>query len=185
MCSMMNDCCVMTSASRSGSLRLWSQSRYAAARRASPGNLSTAHLAGDGSRIRRYAPIEFVGRFLPHFFKFGIADEVHEAKAADTAQGNALGNARSAVDKTIDLTGTLTGGMASDVFNILYRIDPRRMVPRATNTVDSGIRSFTETYGVLETITTIEPQENACSKAKMTQRVKERPGASPLLFGGS
>src|ERR1017187_6846842 len=78
----------------------------------------------DGARIRRYAPIEFIGRFLPHFFKFGIADEVHEAKAADTAQGNALGTLAAAVDKTIVLTGTLTGGMASDVFNVLYRIDP-------------------------------------------------------------
>ena len=137
----------------------------------------------DGSRIRRYAPIEFIGRFLPHFFKFGIADEVHEAKAADTAQGNALGTLAAAVDKTIVLTGTLTGGMASDVFNVLYRIDPRRMVSQGYEYGDAGIRSFTETYGVLETITTIEPQENACSKAKVTKRVKERPGASPLLFG--
>jgi len=70
-------------------------------------------------------PIEFIGRFLPHFFKFVIADEVHEAKAADTAQGNALGTLAAAVDKTIVLTGTLTGGMASDVFNILYRIEDR------------------------------------------------------------
>jgi SNF2 family DNA or RNA helicase len=136
----------------------------------------------DGSRIRRYAPIEFIGRYLPHFFEFGIADEVHEAKAADTAQGNALGTLASAVDKTIILTGTLTGGMASDVFNILYRIDPGRMVDQGYEYGDAGIRSFTETYGVLETITTIEPEENACSKAKMTRRVKERPGASPLLF---
>jgi hypothetical protein len=137
----------------------------------------------DGARIRRYAPIEFIGRFLPHFFKFGIADEVHEAKAADTAQGNALGTLAAAVDKTIVLTGTLTGGMASDVFNVLYRIDPRRMVSQGYEYGEAGIRSFTETYGVLETITTIEPQENACSKAKVTKRVKERPGASPLLFG--
>ena len=137
----------------------------------------------DGARIRRYAPIEFIGRFLPHFFKFGIADEVHEAKAADTAQGNALGTLAAAVDKTIVLTGTLTGGMASDVFNVLYRIDPRRMVAEGYEYGEAGIRSFTETYGVLETITTIEPQENACSKAKVTKRVKERPGASPLLFG--
>jgi len=137
----------------------------------------------DGARIRRYAPIEFIGRFLPHFFKFGIADEVHEAKAADTAQGNALGTLAAAVDKTIVLTGTLTGGMASDVFNILYRIDPARMVAQGHEYGDAGIRSFTETYGVLETITTIDPQENACSKAKVTKRVKERPGASPLLFG--
>jgi len=136
----------------------------------------------DGSRIRRYAPIEFIGRYLPHFFKFGIADEVHEAKAADTAQGNALGTLAAAVDKMIVLTGTLTGGMASDVFNVLYRIDPIRMVSQGYEYGDAGIRSFTETYGVLETITTIEPQENACSKAKITRRVKERPGASPLLF---
>jgi len=136
----------------------------------------------DGSRIRRYAPIEFIGRYLPHFFKFGIADEVHEAKAADTAQGNALGTLAAAVDKMIVLTGTLTGGMASDVFNVLYRIDPKRMVSQGYEYGDAGIRSFTETYGVLETITTIEPQENACSKAKITRRVKERPGASPLLF---
>jgi len=137
----------------------------------------------DGARIRRYAPIEFIGRFLPHFFKFGIADEVHEAKAADTAQGNALGTLAAAVDKTIVLTGTLTGGMASDVFNVLYRIDPQRMVAEGYEYGEAGIRSFTETYGVLETITTIEAQENACSKAKVTKRVKERPGASPLLFG--
>ena len=124
-----------------------------------------------------------IGLYLPHFFKFGIADEVHEAKAADTAQGNALGTLAAAVDKTIVLTGTLTGGMASDVFNVLYRIDPRRMVSQGYEYGEAGIRSFTETYGVLETITTIEPQENACSKAKVTKRVKERPGASPLLFG--
>ena len=136
----------------------------------------------DGSRIRRYAPIEFIGRYLPHFFKFGIADEVHEAKAADTAQGNALGTLAAAVDKMIVLTGTLTGGMASDVFNVLYRIDPKMMVSQGYEYGEAGIRSFTETYGVLETITTIEPQENACSKAKITRRVKERPGASPLLF---
>jgi hypothetical protein len=122
----------------------------------------------DGARIRRYAPIEFIGRFLPHFFKFGIADEVHEAKAADTAQGNALGTLAAAVDKTIVLTGTLTGGMASDVFNILYRIDAARMVSQGYEYGDAGIRSFTETYGVLETITTIDPQENACSKAKVS-----------------
>jgi hypothetical protein len=36
---------------------------------------------------------------------------------------------------------------------------------------------------VLEKITTIQPADNACSKARVTTRVKRRPGASPLLFG--
>lgn len=48
---------------------------------------------------------------------------------------------------------------------------------------ESGVRQFAETYGVLEKVTTIEPSENACSKAKVTTTVKRRPGASPLLFG--
>ena len=46
-----------------------------------------------------------------------------------------------------------------------------------------GVRSFAETYGVLEKITTIQPADNACSKARVTTQVKRRPGASPLLFG--
>lgn len=33
---------------------------------------------GDGSRVRRYAVIDFIGRHLRNFFDFGIADEVHE-----------------------------------------------------------------------------------------------------------
>ena len=44
----------------------------------------------DEKKIRRFAPIEFIGRYLPCFFDYAIADEVHELKG-DTAQGNALG----------------------------------------------------------------------------------------------
>ena len=39
-----------------------------------------------------------------------------------------------------------------------------------------GVGPFLETYGLLETITTIEPAENACSEAKVTRRVRRRPG---------
>ena len=80
------------------------------------------------------------------------------------------------------LTGTLTGGMASDVFNVLFRIDAKRMLAHGYEYGDAGLRPFAESYGVLETITTIEPQDNACSKARVTKQVKQRPGASPLLF---
>jgi hypothetical protein len=46
------------------------------------------------------------------------------------------------------------------------------------------VRAFSETYGVLEKVTTIDPADNACSeKPKVTTRVRRRPGASPLLFG--
>jgi superfamily II DNA or RNA helicase len=137
----------------------------------------------DETKIRRCAPIEFIGRFLPSFFRYGIADEVHEAKAVDTAQGNALGKLAAAVEKLIVLTGTLTGGVASDIFHILFRIDASRMIAEGYEYGDAGLRAFSQTYGVLETITTIEAEDNACSKARITRQMKQKPGASPLLFG--
>ncbi len=136
----------------------------------------------DRSRVRRYAVIEFVGRYLRDFFDFGIADEVHELKGGDTAQGNALGTLASCVKKLIVLTGTLLGGYADDVYNILFRADPAKMIEYGFERHE-GVRPFMETYGLLETITTIEPAENACSEAKVTRRVRRRPGASPQLFG--
>jgi hypothetical protein len=48
---------------------------------------------------------------------------------------------------------------------------------------EAEVRQFAETDGLLEKVTTIEPSENVCSKAKITTTVKRRPGASPLLFG--
>jgi hypothetical protein len=47
----------------------------------------------------------------------------------------------------------------------------------------AGLRAFSETYGVLEKVTIVEPADNACSEARVTKQVKRRPGASPLLFG--
>jgi hypothetical protein len=136
----------------------------------------------DGNRIRRFAPIEFIGRYMPGFFKYGIADEVHEL-SNDTAQGNALGTLARSVDKIAVLTGTLMGGYADDLFNVLYRLEPHKMVGEGYEWGEAGIRNFAESYGVLERVTIIAPEENACSKAKVTKQVKRKPGASPLLFG--
>lgn len=136
----------------------------------------------DRSKVRRSAVIDFIGRHLRNFFDFAIADEVHELKGADTAQGNALGTLASAAKKTIVLTGTLLGGYADDVYEILFRLQPHKMIECGFEHA-IGVRPFMETYGLLETITTIEPAENACSEAKVTRRVRRRPGASPQLFG--
>ena len=180
---MTNGCCATTSTGRSASPRRWNRSPCAAEKRPSRGVLCTA-LCG-----RLMAPESAATHRLSS--SAGIchtssnsASPTKCTKQKRPTRRREMHSARSraAVDKMIVLTGTLTGGMASDVFNVLYRIDPRRMVSQGYEYGDAGIRSFTETYGVLETITTIEPQENACSKAKITRRVKERPGASPLLF---
>lgn len=137
----------------------------------------------DNQKVQRMAPMEFIGRHLRGFFDYGIADEVHELKGAETAQGNALGTIASACERTIVLTGTLLGGYADELFSILYRLDARTMKSEGFDHGEAGVRQFAEAYGVLEKVTTIEPSENACSKARTTTSIKRRPGASPLLFG--
>ena len=71
----------------------------------------------DGRRIRRYAPIDFIGRYLGDgFFSHGIFDEVHEAYAT-SAQGNALGTLAASVENILVLTGTANDGYADSLFN--------------------------------------------------------------------
>jgi superfamily II DNA or RNA helicase len=137
----------------------------------------------DGSKVQRYAPMDFIGRYLADgFFDYGIADEVHELKG-DTAQGNALGTLARCADRIAILTGTLLGGYADELFNILFRLDARKMVAEGFEAGDAGLRAFSEAYGVIEKVTVIQPEDNACSEARVTKRVRRRPGASPLLFG--
>ena len=137
----------------------------------------------DGHRIRRVAPLEFIGRYLPDWFDYGIGDEVHQLTAGDTAQGNALGTLATCTGRLVVLTGTLSSGYADDLYHLLFRLNPGKMLELGYEWSEAGVRSFAETYGILEKITTIQPADNACSKARVTTQVKRRPGASPLLFG--
>lgn len=136
----------------------------------------------DSDRIRRMAPIEFIGRYMPGWFDYAICDEIHQL-AGDTAQGNALGTLSSCTDRIVGLTGTLLGGYADDLFNTLFRLEAARMKEHGYEWGTTGRTSFTQDYGVLETITEVEPADNRCSKAKTTSTVRRKPGASPLLFG--
>ncbi|MEW5976408.1 MAG: hypothetical protein AB1898_11460 [Acidobacteriota bacterium] len=137
----------------------------------------------DGSRIRRFAPIDFIGRYLGDgFFSHGIFDEVHEGYTT-SAQGNALGTLAASVGNILVLTGTANDGYADSLFNALYRLDPTRMKAHGLEWGASGLRTFTELYGVIEKVTVTEPEENSCSKSRTTTTVRRRPGASPLLFG--
>ena len=145
--------------------------------------LYSALWQADGKKIRRFAPIDFIGRYMDGFFDYAIADEVHELKGGDTAQGNALGTLAAAASHIAVLTGTLLGGYADELFNILFRLGASRMLEEGFEYGDAGVRAFTEIYGLLEKITVIEPADNACSEARVTTRVRHRPGASPLLFG--
>jgi len=145
--------------------------------------LYSALWQADETKIRRFAPVDFIGRYMDGFFDYAIADEVHELKGGDTAQGNALGTLASSARHIAVLTGTLLGGYADELFNILFRLESSRMLEEGFEYGEAGVRAFTETYGLLEKITVIEPADNACSEARVTTRLRHRPGASPLLFG--
>ncbi|MCI0628737.1 MAG: hypothetical protein L0387_45010, partial [Acidobacteria bacterium] len=118
--------------------------------------LYSALWEADGTKVRRFAPVDFIGRYMPDFFDYAIADEVHELKG-DTAQGNALGTLAACAERTMVLTGTLLGGYADELFNILFRLEPRKMVGEGFEFGEGGVRAFTETYGLLEKVTVIEP----------------------------
>src|SRR5208282_3405663 len=146
--------------------------------------LYSALWQADGKKIRRFAPIDFIGRYMSDgFFDYAIADEVHELKGGDTAQGNALGTLAASARHIAVLTGTLLGGYADELYNILFRLNASRMLEEGFEYGEAGVRAFTEAYGLLEEVTVIEPADNACSEARVTKRVRHRPGASPLLFG--
>jgi superfamily II DNA or RNA helicase len=136
----------------------------------------------DNGKIRRCAPVDFISRYMRGFFDYAICDELHQL-AGDTAQGNALGALASCAERIVGLTGTLLGGYADDLYNILFRLQPQRMISKGYEWGSSGRSTFAQEYGVLETITKVEPEENACSDGKTTVTVKRKPGASPLLFG--
>jgi superfamily II DNA or RNA helicase len=145
-------------------------------------HLHSAMWQADSDKIHRMAPVEFIGRYMPGWFDYAICDEIHQL-AGDTAQGNALGTLASCTDRIVGLTGTLLGGYADDLFNNLFRLEAKRMKEHGYEWGTTGRSSFIQDYGVLETITKIEPANNACSKAKTTSMVRRKPGASPLLFG--
>ncbi len=136
----------------------------------------------DRNKIQREAPIDFIGRYMHGFFDYAVCDEMHQL-AGDTAQGNALGTLASCANRLVGLTGTLMGGYAKDLYNLLWRFESEKMKQKGFVWGSSGCGSFVEEYGVLETIETIEPADNDCSDAKVTTVVKQKPGASPLLFG--
>jgi len=136
----------------------------------------------DPGKIRRMAPIEFIGRYMPGWFDYAVCDEIHQL-AGDTAQGNALGTISSSTDRIVGLTGTLLGGYADDLFNTLFRLEAAGMKEHGYEWGTTGRSAFMRDYGVLETITKVEPENNRCSKAKTTSMVRRKPGASPLLFG--
>jgi hypothetical protein len=127
--------------------------------------------------VARMAPAEYIGRYMDEWWDYAIADEIHQL-AGDIAQGNALGVLNRAARRFLGLTGTLLSGYADDLFNTLFRTDPKRMIADGYEWGSSGRERFTRDFGVIETIERITVEDNACSK-KISKTVPSNASREP------
>ena len=108
-------------------------------------------LPGEGG----YQPSEFIKRQPQGTFDLLIADEAHEYKnGAPPRPGH--GGVMAKARKTLLLTGTLMGGYGDDLFHLLFRALPGRMIedgyrPTKSGSMTSAAMAFMRDHGVLTT----------------------------------
>ena len=134
-----------------------------------------------------YQPSEYIKRYLPQStFDLLIADEAHEYKNAGSAQGQAMGVLAAKARKTLLLTGTLMGGYADDLFHLLFRSLPGRMIedgyrPNRQGSLTSAAMAFMRDHGVLKDIYSESsgPSHKTAKGSKITVRTVKAPGFGP------
>jgi hypothetical protein len=95
----------------------------------------------DNSRLKRMAPLDYIGRYMPDWFDYGIADEIQEYNE-DTIQGGGLAVMARACRKNLCVTGTLLGGKARDIYGVFQRRTEKRAI---SSTSPAGVASTPST----------------------------------------
>lgn len=135
-------------------------------------------------QCRKIAPATYMKARLPRgFFDYLIADEAHLYKGGSSAQGNAFHTLVKLSKNQIILTGTLMGGVASDLFYLLFRLAPKKLLDRGYKYSD--VMKFACDYGVIETEYQFNSKDeyyNTSSKGMKKGEPNVRPGISPLIF---
>jgi SNF2 family DNA or RNA helicase len=134
-----------------------------------------------------YQASEFIKKYLPKgYFDLLVIDEGHEYKGPSSAQGQAMGVLAAHARKVLLLTGTLMGGYADDLFALLFRLLPGRMIEdgyRPTRTgLGSAIMAFMRDHGVLKDIFSENQDQGAHKTAKgnkFSVRTVKAPGFGP------
>lgn len=134
-----------------------------------------------------YQPSEYIKRYLPQCtFDLLIADEAHEYKNAGSAQGQAMGVLAAKARKMVLLTGTLMGGYADDLFFLLFRSLPGRMIedgyrPTAQGSLTSAAMAFMRDHGILKDIysESTGSSHKTAKGSKITVRTVKAPGFGP------
>lgn len=134
-----------------------------------------------------YQPSEFIKRYLPDgFFDLLLVDEGHEYKNSGSAQGQAMGVLAEKARKTVLLTGTLMGGYADDLFYLLWRIMPPRMIEdgfryNSQNNLGPAAMAFMRQHGVLKDVfkETNDGNHRTAKGKKITVHTSKAPGFGP------
>ena len=92
---------------------------------------------------RRMAPGDYIVKRMPEWADIYIADEVHQYKAGDTAQGEVCGRIAQTAKRVLAMTGTFMGGKASELFYIFHRFGRDFSGDLDWN----GMMQFIEKYG--------------------------------------
>lgn len=130
---------------------------------------------------RRYSIARFIKNYCKHYIDYFIADEVHELKAKNSAQGQAFGDILQTANKSICLTGTLLNGYASGIYYTLFRLFPKKMREEGFTYDGSGETLFSVQYGVMKQIREQKKDEDG-NISQIKNQYKEMPGISPLVF---
>ena len=128
---------------------------------------------------RRYDLAEYIKKYLPGFIDLLVADECHQFKAGDSAQGLMARMLAEVAPHRVTLTGTLMAGKASDLFHLLYGFggpEVRRDFRHNDATRWRNIHGFVEKTVYLDDL------NSKRSRARKNARTKDLPGAMPSVL---
>src|ERR1700693_6028418 len=86
-----------------------------------------------------------------------------------TTPGLPLGPLAGCAQRTVVLTATLLGGYTDELFNILFRLEPRKLVREGFEYGESGVRASQEPWVARKDHSEIEPADSACSDGRVTK----------------
>ena len=155
-------------------------------------NCGSVFWQADNTRLRRCAIADVIQRkFARGFFDLFIADEVHQYKSGQSAQGNAFAYLANRSRRVLCLTGTLMGGYSSNLFYLMWRLMPGKMLDLLGESQSPGAaeKRFMESYGVIERTIRKSSDDDVLGVASIARRndrsrviQKEKPGISPVIF---
>lgn len=127
------------------------------------------------SGLRKVSPAWYINKQLPRgFFKYLIADEVHEYKDGKSSTGRAFGQLINHTEKQVLLTGTLMGGMSRDIFYLLARLNPKGLLREGISYNNESV--FNSRYGISER------SSRSLDDGRSRNSTAQKPGISPHLF---